>query len=145
MKSESKPILWYGLAGVIAVLLCVMTFNMMNQMKTNAIVKGVPSSVEIVQGDDGSNPDAASMDESKSSASSEANASASDASSQASDPSAKPEDDGDIYHIEWGDTLSEISGEVGVSVDQLAHANEIDDVDLIYEGSSLYVPSHSSD
>lgn len=44
------------------------------------------------------------------------------------------------YDIEWGDTLSDISRETGRSVDALANANEIYDVDFIYAGSTIVVP-----
>lgn len=45
-----------------------------------------------------------------------------------------------VYQVERGDTLSEISGRVGASVDSIAHLNEIDNVNLIYEGESLRIP-----
>jgi nucleoid-associated protein YgaU len=45
-----------------------------------------------------------------------------------------------VYQVECGDTLSEISGIVGASVDSIAHLNEIDNVNLIYAGESLRVP-----
>ena len=48
--------------------------------------------------------------------------------------------DGDVYLITRGETLSEISARYGVSVDRLAAANEIHDVNLIYEGSALRIP-----
>lgn len=46
-----------------------------------------------------------------------------------------------VVEVMHGDTLSEISRKVGCSVDALAHHNEIDDVNLIYDGSSLRVPN----
>lgn len=45
----------------------------------------------------------------------------------------------DVYHVEWGDTLSEISGETGVSLQSIAKDNDIDDVNLIYDGQSLQI------
>jgi len=49
--------------------------------------------------------------------------------------------EGDTIHpVAPGDTLSSISKEYGVSVDQLVKYNEIDDPDLIYAGSALRVP-----
>ena len=45
-----------------------------------------------------------------------------------------------IYLIKKGDTLSEISGRVAYSVDELAEYNHIRNVDLIYEGESLRIP-----
>lgn len=45
-----------------------------------------------------------------------------------------------VYLIERGDTLAEISGEVGVSVDRLVNTNEIADPNLIYADSALQVP-----
>lgn len=47
------------------------------------------------------------------------------------------------YDIEWGDTLSGISRETGISVESLAHANEIADVDFIYAGSTIVVPEYT--
>lgn len=49
------------------------------------------------------------------------------------------ESDTDVYHVEWGDTLSKISGETGVSLQSIAKDNDIDDVDLIYDGQSLQI------
>lgn len=45
-----------------------------------------------------------------------------------------------VYQVEKGDTLSEVSGKVGASVNSIAHLNEIDNVNLIYEGESLRIP-----
>ena len=45
-----------------------------------------------------------------------------------------------IYIIQPGDTLSGISAATGVSVDELARANDIADVNLIYAGSALVIP-----
>lgn len=45
-----------------------------------------------------------------------------------------------IYIIQPGDTLSGISVATGVSVDRLARANDITDVNLIYAGSALVIP-----
>lgn len=45
-----------------------------------------------------------------------------------------------IYHIHYGDTLSGISDQTGVSVQKIAHTNEIDDVNLIYADSALVIP-----
>lgn len=50
-----------------------------------------------------------------------------------------------VVHVMRGDTLSKISRETGCSVDALAHHNEIDDVNLIYDGSSLRVPDPPKD
>jgi len=44
------------------------------------------------------------------------------------------------YDVQWGDTLSGVSRSTGVSVDDLARENGIENVDLIYAGSSLRVP-----
>lgn len=43
--------------------------------------------------------------------------------------------------VKKGDTLSIISGKTGVSVDRLAKVNNIRDVNLIFTGSSLCVPT----
>jgi len=54
-------------------------------------------------------------------------------------PSTSPAQD-TVRYIHWGDTLSQISLETGVSVDRLAQYNAIPKVDLIYADSSLRVP-----
>jgi len=45
-----------------------------------------------------------------------------------------------VYQVKAGDTLSEVSGKVGASVNSIAHLNELDDVNLIYTGESLRIP-----
>ncbi|HOO79014.1 MAG TPA: LysM domain-containing protein, partial [Lachnospiraceae bacterium] len=45
-----------------------------------------------------------------------------------------------FYIVERGDTLSEISGEVHVSVDQLVDINSIHNPNLIYTDESLALP-----
>lgn len=45
-----------------------------------------------------------------------------------------------VYYIQWGDTLSQISLDSGVSVERLAEYNAIVDVDLIYADAILRVP-----
>lgn len=52
------------------------------------------------------------------------------------------DDDRIIYHVVRGDTLCKISTEYGVSVDAIANANDIRDVNLIYADSSLVIPSN---
>lgn len=49
-------------------------------------------------------------------------------------------DSGRVYHIKKGDTLSAISDETGISVQKLAQANAIDNVNLIYANSALQIP-----
>lgn len=44
------------------------------------------------------------------------------------------------YTIQKGDTLSEISGDIGVPVDTLVKINDIKDPNLIYAGSALLIP-----
>lgn len=54
------------------------------------------------------------------------------------------DEDGMVYEthaIVWGDTLSQISLDTGISVDRLAEYNSIPNPDLIYAGSALRVPS----
>ena len=46
-----------------------------------------------------------------------------------------------IYIVQSGDTLSGISAATGVSVDRLAQANGIMDVNLIYKDSALVIPA----
>ena len=48
---------------------------------------------------------------------------------------------GAVYDIESGDTLSGIARKYGTTVDQLAADNKIEDVNLIYAGKSLKVPT----
>jgi len=45
-----------------------------------------------------------------------------------------------VYLVERGDTLSEISGEVHVSVDRLVEVNSIRDRDLIFTNESIVLP-----
>lgn len=45
-----------------------------------------------------------------------------------------------VYHIIWGDTLSELALEFGSSVDELAVHNHIPDPNLIYAEDDLYLP-----
>lgn len=45
-----------------------------------------------------------------------------------------------VYQVQDGDTLSQVSGKVGASVDSIAHLNELDNVNLIYTGESLRIP-----
>lgn len=46
-----------------------------------------------------------------------------------------------IHIISWGETLCEISQMYGVSVDAIAEANSIRDVNLIYANSALIIPA----
>jgi len=48
---------------------------------------------------------------------------------------------GEVYKIESGDTLSALARKYGTTVDQLAADNDIDDVNMIYAGKSLKVPT----
>lgn len=43
------------------------------------------------------------------------------------------------YTIVWGDTLNNIAQAIGISTDQLASINEINNVDLIIAGTTLHV------
>lgn len=45
-----------------------------------------------------------------------------------------------VYLIRWGDTLSQISLDTGVSVGRLAEYNSIPNVDLIYAEAPLTIP-----
>jgi nucleoid-associated protein YgaU len=45
-----------------------------------------------------------------------------------------------VYWIKWGDTLSQISLDTGVSVERLAEYNSIPNADLIYAGEILRIP-----
>lgn len=45
-----------------------------------------------------------------------------------------------VYHIIWGDTLSELAYEFGNSVDELAVYNHIPDPNLIYAEDDLFLP-----
>lgn len=58
-------------------------------------------------------------------------------------PVVQPVDDRNtrVYIVQPGDTLSGISAATGVSVDMLAQANSIADVNLIYADSALVIPS----
>lgn len=59
----------------------------------------------------------------------------------------KPDGSGDtkkpetqVYVIESGDTLTEISGETGVPIGILVETNQIQNPNLIYAGASLLIP-----
>lgn len=59
-------------------------------------------------------------------------------------PPAHPVDDGrgaSVYIVQPGDTLSSISAATGVSVDKIAQANSLIDVNCIYKESALVIPS----
>ena len=47
---------------------------------------------------------------------------------------------GVAYEIRWGDTLSEIAMDEGVSTQYLADLNAIKDPDVIYAGDPLILP-----
>jgi hypothetical protein len=46
-----------------------------------------------------------------------------------------------VYIVQPGDTLSSISAATGVSVDKIAQANSLIDVNCIYKESALVIPS----
>lgn len=46
-----------------------------------------------------------------------------------------------VYIVQPGDTLSSISAATGVSVDKIAQANSLVDVNCIYKESALVIPS----
>lgn len=46
-----------------------------------------------------------------------------------------------VYIVQPGDTLSSISAATGVSVDKIAQANSLVDVNYIYKESALVIPS----
>lgn len=46
-----------------------------------------------------------------------------------------------VYIVQPGDTLSSISAATGVSVDKIAQANSLIDVNCIYKDSALVIPS----
>lgn len=49
--------------------------------------------------------------------------------------------DASVYIVRPGDTLSSISAATGVSVDKIAQANSLVDVNCIYKESALVIPS----
>ena len=49
--------------------------------------------------------------------------------------------DASVYIVQPGDTLSSISAATGVSVDKIAQANSLIDVNRIYKESALVIPS----
>ena len=49
--------------------------------------------------------------------------------------------DASVYIVQPGDTLSSISAATGVSVDKIAQANSLVDVNRIYKESALLIPS----
>lgn len=46
-----------------------------------------------------------------------------------------------VYLVHKGDTLSQVSGRIGYSVQELAKFNDIANVNMIYEGQTLRVPA----
>jgi LysM repeat protein len=54
----------------------------------------------------------------------------------------EPASDAATYVVEDGDTLSEIAAELGVSLEDLVEANDIEDADEIAEGQTLLIPSN---
>lgn len=59
---------------------------------------------------------------------------------EALDASKKRAESDTVRYIVWGDTLSQVSFESGVSVERLAEYNSISNVDLIYADSALRIP-----
>lgn len=57
-------------------------------------------------------------------------------------PAVQPVDgrDASVYIVQPGDTLSGISAATGVSVDKIAQANSLVDVNRIYKDSALVIP-----
>ena len=45
-----------------------------------------------------------------------------------------------VYIVQAGDTLGEIAKDHGITVDELAQANQIENIDLIYSGQELIIP-----
>ena len=46
-----------------------------------------------------------------------------------------------VYLVEKGDTLSDVSGRIGYSVQELAEFNAIQNVNMIYEGQTIRIPA----
>lgn len=71
--------------------------------------------------------------------SSDGHGSSGDSSSRSDDANEKEAPE--VYKIQKGDTLSEISGDTGVPIDILMEENHIKNPDLIFAGSSLLIPA----
>lgn len=63
-----------------------------------------------------------------------------EANTEDSDTSAPSADD-TVYTVQSGDTLSEIAERFGLSIDEIAAYNKIDDPRLIYAGQKIYIPA----
>ena len=57
------------------------------------------------------------------------------------DSDSEPKPENVVYLVKKGDTLSKVSGSQGASVDSIAKLNEIEDINVIYTGESLIIPS----
>lgn len=57
-----------------------------------------------------------------------------------SDQTGVPPQEDEIYYIQDGDTLTELSAQFGMSIDALANYNAVRDVNVISEGAALRVP-----
>lgn len=58
----------------------------------------------------------------------------------ADEPDAVDDVIGESIEVQPGDTLATVAQRFGVTIDELARANAIDDIDLIYSGQTLDVP-----
>lgn len=143
-RSVAKPI---GYPAIIVATLCavvaigmlvMMTGGTMGQMKTNALAAVVSAS----------HPKSEQIDPNETPMSSGLPATGSEGIQDETDTSAvKPLSGAEVgsdgvtrYTVQTGDTLSGISVKCGVSVHHLAEANHIDNVNLIYAGSTLVIP-----
>lgn len=59
---------------------------------------------------------------------------------QPDDAAARPTRQPNVWHVSYGNTLAYISDATGVSVDAIANANQIRDVNRIYADSALVIP-----
>ncbi len=66
------------------------------------------------------------------------------APASASSPKVLPPAGGSTYLVQPGDTLSKIANHLGTSVEAVAQANHIGNLDVIFAGQMLYIPADFS-
>ena len=123
-----------GLAVIIAVIMfvCAMAYVLLNQKYLTVPLKFVSGSFNqidrsMASGLDGNNTSNVMINDKVSN------------NEVSNELTSKVIYDKDTWDVEWGDTLSDISRQTGVSVQEIANINEIQNPNLIYAGSSLKI------
>lgn len=123
-----------GLAVIIAIIMfvCAMAYVLLNQKYLTVPLKFVSGSFNqidrsMASGLDGNNTSNVMINDKVSN------------NEVSNELTSKVIYDKDTWDVEWGDTLSDISRQTGVSVQEIANINEIQNPNLIYAGSSLKI------